>query len=172
MFLGLPGYELLDKKITIIDDKIHALNIAFVNRVYDTWFDVWSSYIALFKERLKAEDNPSIEKALEIEQKLLEDIVDNRLGKITAAISLGIESHVKAVRKLVELSPTTIERIYTQEELKPDPKDSPKLVRLKKKYLRKKKQNIRFAKIVQHHFENSYLYHFKTKLNVLGFLVL
>ena len=95
------------------------MNIAFVNRVYDTWFDVWSSYIGLFKERLQAEDSPSIEKALEIEQKLLEDIVDNRIGKITAAISLGIESHVKAVRKLVELSPTTIERIYTQEELKP-----------------------------------------------------
>ena len=166
--LGLPGYELLDKKIKIIDDEIHALNIAFVNRVYDTWFDVWNSYIGLFKERLQAEDSPSIEKALEIEQKLLEDIVDNRIGKITTAISLGIESHVEAVSKLVELSPTTIERIYTQEELKPNPKDSPKLVRLKKKYLRKKKQNIRFAKIVQHHFENSYLYQFKTKLNVLG----
>ena len=166
--LGLPGYESLDKRITIIDDSIHALNIAFINRVYDTWFDVWSSYIALFQERLKAEDNPSIEKALEIEQKLLEDIVDNRLGKITAAISLGIESHIIAARKLVELSPISIERIYSKEELKADPKDSSKLARLKKKYSRKNKQNILFGKIVQHHFDNSYLYHFKTKLNVLG----
>lgn len=169
VILGLPGYESLDKKISIIDDKIHALNIAFINRVYDTWFDVWSSYIALFQERLKAEDNPSVEKALEIEQKLLEDIVDNRLGKITAAISLGIESHITAVRKLVDLSPISIERIYSKQELKPDSEDSPKLARLKKKYSRKKKQNIRFSKIVKHHFENSYLYHFKTKLNGLGF---
>jgi len=166
--LGLPGYELLDNSISIIDDSIHSLNNAFINRVYDTWFDVWNSYIALYKERLKAEVNPSVEKALEIEQKLLEDIIDNRLGKITAAISLGIESHVKAVRKLVELSPISIERIYSKEELKADPKDSPKLARLKRKYSRKNKQNIRFAKVVQHHFDNSYLYHFKTKLNVLG----
>jgi len=166
--LGLPGYAALDKKISIIDDKIHALNAAFSNRVYDSWFDVWNSYIALFDERLKAEENLSIEKALEIEQKLLEDIIENRIGKITAAISLGVESHVKAVRKLVELSPISIERVYTQEELKVNSKDTPKLARLKRKYTRKKSQHIRFAKVVQHHFENSYLYHFKTKLNVLG----
>jgi len=166
--LGLPGFPLLDKKIKIIDDKIHSLNAAFANRVYDTWFDVWESFIDLFQERLDLEKDKSIEKALEVEKKLLLDISENRLGKISSAISLGIESHVKAVRKLVELSPNQIERVFTAEELKVLPNDSAKTIRLKKKYLRKPKRNIRFAKIVQFHFENSYLYHFNSKLNVLG----
>lgn len=166
--LGLPNYAPLDKKITIIDDKVHSLNALFADRVYDTWNDTINVFLSLLEEKIGKLENPTIEQALEIEEKLLEDFSENRLTKITKAISYGIESHVKGVKNLVESCPQVIERIYTKEELQIKNGDSPNTIRLKKKLSKKTKANIRFFKIVQYHFENSYLFHLQSKLNIIG----
>ncbi len=162
--LGLPGYAALDTELHQIDNKLHALNRAFAEDIYEAYSNVYLSFHSILKEKVNEEK----ESVYQIVKTLVEDLEESRWEGISDVIAAGIKQHVKSLDDVVKALPPVIERVYTSEELAIVPGEPAREVKYKKKLARRKKAKIKLGKVATHHFEEGYLINLKKQLNIIG----
>ncbi len=163
--LGNCNFDPLDKSISSLDEYLHQLNLQLGTSIYSEYVKVLNTFISLLKEG--AGNSVMHQRAVS----LIEDVKENRLGKISNNLSNSINKQLGSLGNFIERLPQKLVRAYSDEELNPQFGDSEKVLkfkRLKKRFPFKPKSNIQLTRVSRHHFQNNYLVHFERVLQTFG----
>lgn len=146
------------------DSDIVDTNSLFVNEVTTALKTVYSGMVAAFQQKINNERMSPLS-ALEF---VLNDFNEHRVHGIGDVLQNGIGKSINRIGNSLDNLPKNFERSYTNEELKINGNDSPKLVRRKKKIAKTNHLNFPLKKYAQEQFESAYLIQFEKSLNVIG----
>jgi amino acid transporter len=178
ILLGTCQFELLDQEIGKLDLHLHQLNKQFGNDIYTNYAEVLETCTALWKEEAKngtngngQEDVFDIMTMYKKTAMLIEDVKENRLGKVSNKLFTSINTQFGALEKFIDRLPQKVIRPYTVDELSLKFEDLEGVQRFKKSVKRSllsPKSNINLKKISREHLQRAYLIHFEQVLHSFG----
>ena len=163
--LGRCNYELLSQPIEQLDGYLHQLNADLGEQIYSKYADVIFTCLTLLK--LKA----GVSDAFQVMSNLVEDVRDNRLGKISNHLATALNEQFGALGFFIDQMPQKVIREYLIGELIDKFGDTKEVQHFKRSIKRiptKSQSTIHLRKIVNRYFNNAYLSNFEQHLHYFG----